>query len=324
MILKKRDLPLLISNDKVWDLVPHSAFTDLVRYQNSWFMTFRESNLHMEGEHGTVRILKSEDGIVWTSVALLKKYQVDLRDPKLSVMPNAQLMLLVGGSVDSSDHSYLSRQSHVAFSHDGIHWGELSPILSPHDWLWRVTWFQSKAYGASYRYSDPLNRKKEWDVTLFESDDGLHYNKIVQWGIQGQPNETTLQFTEEGTMVALVRREKKFDSDAWIGTSEPPYEDWRWVPSNFSFGGPNFIILPTGKMWASGRIVANTPYGDFEKTILARLTFDEIDPVMVLPSGGDTSYPGMVYHQGALYISYYSSHEEKTAIYFAKVQLPFD
>ena len=40
-----------------------------------------------------------------------------------------------------------------------------------------------------------------------------------------------------------------------------------------------------------------------------------------LPSGGDTSYAGMVWHDGLLWIAYYSSHEEKTSIYLAKVKV---
>jgi hypothetical protein len=40
-----------------------------------------------------------------------------------------------------------------------------------------------------------------------------------------------------------------------------------------------------------------------------------------LPSGGDTSYPGLVWHNDMLYISYYSSHEGKTCIYLAKVKV---
>jgi hypothetical protein len=44
--------------------------------------------------------------------------------------------------------------------------------------------------------------------------------------------------------------------------------------------------------------------------------------LVALPSGGDTSYPGLVYHKGIVYISYYSTHEGKTAIYFAKFKLP--
>ena len=40
-----------------------------------------------------------------------------------------------------------------------------------------------------------------------------------------------------------------------------------------------------------------------------------------LPSGGDTSYPGMVLHGGLLWMSYYSSHEDGTNIYMTKVRL---
>ncbi len=39
-----------------------------------------------------------------------------------------------------------------------------------------------------------------------------------------------------------------------------------------------------------------------------------------LPSGGDTSYAGMAWHDGLLWISYYSSHEGKANIYLAKVK----
>jgi hypothetical protein len=40
-----------------------------------------------------------------------------------------------------------------------------------------------------------------------------------------------------------------------------------------------------------------------------------------LPSGGDTSYAGLVWHEDLLWVSYYSSHEGKTAIYLAKVKV---
>jgi hypothetical protein len=40
-----------------------------------------------------------------------------------------------------------------------------------------------------------------------------------------------------------------------------------------------------------------------------------------LPSGGDTSYAGLVWHDDLLWVSYYSSHEGKTSIYLAKVRL---
>ena len=43
---------------------------------------------------------------------------------------------------------------------------------------------------------------------------------------------------------------------------------------------------------------------------------------VTLPSGGDNSYPGLVWHGGQLWVSYYSSHEGKTSIYLARVEVP--
>ncbi|MBN9121401.1 MAG: hypothetical protein J0I06_19995 [Planctomycetes bacterium] len=39
------------------------------------------------------------------------------------------------------------------------------------------------------------------------------------------------------------------------------------------------------------------------------------------PSGGDTSSAGLVWHHGVLWVSYYSSHEGKSAVYLAKVKV---
>ena len=76
------------------------------------------------------------------------------------------------------------------------------------------------------------------------------------------------------------------------------------------------IRLPDGNLWAAGR-----RYGEKPTTVLARMTRDSYEPVLTLPSGGDCSYPGMVWHDGFLWMSYYSSHEGKTGIYLAKVKM---
>jgi hypothetical protein len=43
---------------------------------------------------------------------------------------------------------------------------------------------------------------------------------------------------------------------------------------------------------------------------------------VALPSGGDTSYPGMVELGGEVWMSYYTSHEGKSAISFARLAVP--
>jgi hypothetical protein len=158
-------------------------------------------------------------------------------------------------------------------------------------------------------------------VTLFESSNGIDYRPIVSWDIAGYPNETTLRFSKAGEMVALLRRDKAFDNKAWIGVSSYPYKEWTWHIAKHYFGGPNFVILDDGSFWAAGRVCTINPYGLFEKTVMASMEVDDLTPFLVLPSGGDTSYPGIVYQDGNFLISYYSSHESKTAIYLACVSM---
>ena len=71
-------------------------------------------------------------------------------------------------------------------------------------------------------------------------------------------------------------------------------------------------------MWAGAR----GRHEDGEAAmVLARMTKDSYEPVLRLPSGGDCSYPGMVEHDGLLWMSYYSSHEGKTSIYLARIEV---
>ena len=82
------------------------------------------------------------------------------------------------------------------------------------------------------------------------------------------------------------------------------------------YGGPNFIQLPGGRWIAAGRII--TP-ATGAKTVICDLDVarGKLTPLVTLPSGGDTSYPGLVWHEDQLWVSYYSSHEGKTGIYLA-------
>ncbi len=104
-----------------------------------------------------------------------------------------------------------------------------------------------------------------------------------------------------------------------VGHSKPPYKKWSFHKMKTKIGGPNFIRLPNGSLWGSGRL-----YGpDNKRTpVLARMTRTSYDPVLALPSGGDNSYPGLVWNpdDNLLWMSYYSSHEGKTSIYLAKIR----
>ncbi|MCX8038388.1 MAG: exo-alpha-sialidase [Candidatus Sumerlaeia bacterium] len=304
----------LVSVRKIWDRGAHNAFTDLIRFSDRWFCSFREAEGHVKGD-GKLRVLTSEDGQAWESAALLAEDGIDLRDPKLSITPDGRLMMVAGGSV-YREGKLVGRQPRVVFSADGRNWSPTQRVLGEGEWLWRVTWHNGRAYGVSYNASAGKDRYATWGLKLVASEDGVNYREIVKLDVPDHPSETTLRFRDDGEMIALVRRESG-STFGWIGTSRPPYTEWKWHETQYRLGGPNFIILPDGTMWAASRY----HHPDGPKTILARFGPTTYEPVLTLPSGGDCSYPGLVWHDNMLWMSYYSSHEGKACIYLAKIRL---
>ena len=314
---------------KIWDRGEHNAFTDLIRWHGRWWCTFRESAAHVGGD-GAIRVLESADGDTWTTAALVTEKDIDLRDPKFSITPQDRLMINCGGSVYLGTKIIQGRQSRVLFSSDGRTWTAPRRVLTEGEWLWRVTWRDGVAYGAAYDNMPKTHggpRPDEWPLALYSSRDGLTWERIGPLAVTGQPNETTLRFLPNGDMVAMVRREGG-DRQGTFGVAAPPYRDWSWRPSNYRFGGPNFLAAPDGGWIASTRDHTRAEAGSNKgaKTIVARLDWGgslaPLATLATLPSDGDCSYAGMAWHEGRLWLSYYSSHEGKSAIYLAKVKVP--
>ena len=318
---------VLLDVRKIWDAGRHNAFPDLIRWHDRWWCTFREAEAHVGGD-GLIRVITSEHGEDWESAALVAEKDIDLRDPKFSVTPDDRLMIVCGGSVYLGTKQLKGRQPRVMFSRDGRSWTTPQRVLSEGDWLWRVTWLGRKAYGVSYKASGsaktslpgpaPVQSSPDWPLTLFCSDDGLKWDFVSVLEVPDRPNETTLRFLPNGDLMAMVRREAG-NAVGWIGTAPPPCWQWTWRESNHRFGGPNFIQLPDGSLIAGTRDYRGLPK---TSTLIARLAADKLLPLLTLPSGGDNSYPGLVWQADTLWVSYYSSHEGKTSIYLARVKLP--
>ena len=312
----------LVSVERIYDRAPHSAFTDLVEFNGKLYCTFREGSGHVpgkEGTNGTVRVIVSSDGQNWQSAALLAEDGVDLRDPKLSVTPDGRLMVLMGGSFYEGE-TLKGGQTRVSFSDRlGKRFNAPQPVVidasikSERDWLWRVTWHRGIGYGVVYQSGG-----EEFKAQLVSTRDGIHYQHVTTFSITGRPNETTLRFTADGEMIAWVRRERD-SQNGFIGVSRAPFKEWSWKEQTARLGGPEFIVLPNGKLVGATR-------GHLENgkrnTYLVWLERDgAMTPIVTLPSGGDTSYAGMVIRNGKLLVSYYASHEGKSAIYLATLNL---
>jgi hypothetical protein len=307
----------LIDSRRIWDKAPHNAMTDLVRFGNRWLCAFREGTDHHSFD-GCLRILGSADGKQWQPLTLISKPGADLRDPKLSVMPDGRLMLLAGARYPRPNP--VSVRSMVWFSADGRAWGEPTEVADPDFWLWRATWHEGRCYGVAYG----TDGKEQ--VRLYRSADGVSFETLVdelyskRLQGKGRPSEASLVFLADGTCHCLLRRDADTCS-AQLGTARPPYSSWSWQDLGRYLGGPHLIRLPDGQLVAAGRLLD----GDGRaRTSLLRLdpTKGTLEELATLPSGGDTSYPGLALHEGRLWVSYYSSHEGRTAIYLARATLP--
>lgn len=317
---------LCMSVKKIWDNGVYSAFPSIIKFNGKYYCSFREGESHIFDKDGNasgkVRILVSDDGENWRSAALISKLNYDLRDPKLSVTPQGKLMVIIGGSV-YKEKKLISRDPLVCFSVDGRHYTPLQQVkLDPdvytgNDWLWRVTWDGDTGYGVNYASQDREGGKPK--VSLLKTVNGVDFDLITHFDIPNFPNEATVRIMEDKEMFIMIRREEG-DRKGYWGRSYPPYTSWNWRAMDVILGGPDFMAVDSTHFVAGTR---SHYIESFPKTVL--LTGDKsgkFQEAMVLPSGGDTSYPGFLIVNEELWTCYYSQHESNNAaIYLAKIPL---
>jgi len=284
---KAQELPQVAAT-KIWDQAPHCAFTDLIDWNGTLYLTFRESDKHVRGKDGKIRLLRSSDGSSWSSVALLEKSGIDLRDPKLSVTPDGQLMILAGGSV-YQEGDLVTRKPMVAFMSSAETVGGVEEIeidtrvTNPNNWLWRVTWHEGVGYGVMYQ-----NNTKPWGLHLMKTTDGKKFDYVTRLTHGEKANESTACFAADGTMYIVTRHESGDKSGSLLRNQ--PYGNWIIKPINTRLGGPDLCRI------GEDYFLGTRQYGEENKTVVGSLNVKTagFSPKVVLPSGGDTSYPGLL------------------------------
>jgi len=300
----------LLSVEKIWDGAPHNAFTDLIRYQGKWVCGFREAPSHGGGVKGSrIRIIASEDGKTWQSMAALDDARGDIRDAKFATMPDGRLMLLT--AIQMYDTALQKHQSLVWFTDDLTSWHGPQAVGDPDIWTWGISFHDGVGYSIGYRTVEPHF------VRLYATEDGKTFNtRVENLEVKNNyPNESAIVFGQGGTAYCLLR----CSGPAQFGTASPPYTDWTWKVMGVPVGGPEMIRLADdGRLLGGGRL-----YDDRQRTSLFWIDPQsaELTEALALPSGGDTSYPGFVLEDDILHVSYYSSHEGKSSIYMARVKI---
>ncbi len=302
--------------NKIWDKGAHNAFSDLTLFKQRLYCAFREGSAHVSPD-GMIRVLASSDaGVTWHLVATLTHSDADLRDAKLVVF-EGQLYLFSGATFAKGRSPRI--QSYYWYSHDGCTWSKPVAVGGQDEWLWRITAHQHRLLGIAY-YAD----EHDGYVRLYQAQ--LAEDALLDWqplvshlSRAGYVNEAGLSIDEQGVAYCLLRRDPLWQTDerALLGQSTAPYTHWQWRVLDKRIGGPVSFIYRQ-RLYAIVRL-----YDKIVRTSLVEIKLDTGTVVECLrfPSGGDTSYAGIVQQGDELLVSYYSSHEGKCALYFANVTL---
>jgi hypothetical protein len=313
----------------------HNAFTDLVRFRDRFYLTFRSCpDGHMVHPTASIVILTSDDTKQWRQVHRFRVAERDTRDPHFLVFRN-RLFVYTGTwysgatTLPIRDYDLNKHLGYAAWSDDGEQWN--SPIMLEGTfghYIWRANTFDGKAYLCGRRKHQfdirPRGEGPEVESALLESDDGLIWRKRALFQ-EVEGDETAFQFEANGHILGIGRRGR---ANAQILRSAPPYTEWDRRNLDRYIGGP--LLVRWANRWVVG---GRKTIGDSgPKTSMYWLVGDELHEFAELPSGGDTSYPGFVeLSPTRAFVSWYSSHEQDdqgqtiTAIYLADLTvLPKD
>jgi len=328
----------LLDVRRIYDPGCHCAFTDIIRWRDRVYVTFREALNHSVNHSGQIVVLGSADrGRSFQRHARLAN-ACDLRDPHFFVVGERLGLTIPSWIVPDPDRGVPERVrlSHIALSDNAVDW-ELRPAPELHGrTLWRPRpGPDGVLYAAAY---GPSQSDTDYGVKLCRSSDGWTWETISDIHMADGANETELCFLPDGELLALVRRQKE-PRHPLLARSRPPYTAWDKTDCSRFLHGPLLERLPDGTLMAVGRSYEPLDGGKQISgcvTRAFRLDADtgRLDHWFTLPSGGDTSYAGLCHvREGEALLSYYAGHEyahgsyrggdepQRCAIYLAQLDL---
>ncbi|MEX2016775.1 MAG: hypothetical protein WD873_09025, partial [Candidatus Hydrogenedentales bacterium] len=153
----------------------HNAFTDLVRWNDQYYVCYRAGAAHnsMDGE---IWIMRSPDMRNWTQTGRIDTLGDD-RDPHFATTDDTLYVYfgtwsLVFGEGDEPPERGTVR-SHVATSQDGTTWSDVRAIYDGGFWVWRIRHINGAFLGAAYTAVRPAPDVRE--LRLLRSTDGFNW-----------------------------------------------------------------------------------------------------------------------------------------------------
>lgn len=308
----------------------HNAFTDLIAFEGSLYLTFRICpEGHMLYPSSRITVLRSDDaGATWREVLRFAAPDPghDLRDAHWLRLGGRLHLYVSAWRIPGSDEfrDLNQMRSYTASTADGVSWDGPThlPDLDGH-FVWRAADHAGRGYLCGRWLRDlaavPFREHPELvQSRMLVSDDGRAWREAGLFQ-EVDGNETAFAFDPDGAVTAVCRRTGRLT--AQLCESRPPYTQWRRRDLGRFIGGP--VLTRWGADWLVGGRDFDGPRA---LTRLWWLRDGVLEPALDLPSGGDCSYPGIhIIDATHALVSWYSSHHASggmhgpAAIYLAEL-----
>jgi hypothetical protein len=316
----------LVTSKVIWDQPPRESGTDLARFQDQWFVTYVDS-AEQNSTNGAVRVITSEDGVEWTSVALLTSPtpKRGLYRPGLSGSPDGQLMVTALGVVPNPNAAvpvpkYGGTINTMAWlSGNGREWSNTERIGVNDYPFGRV----ARNNEVAFSYGNGCICGSAQTIRVFSSTNGRQFQSRYEETFSGFfPGEGALFFADD-LGYCLMSRNNGSLGDAglqkgFVGKSKPPYTDWKWQEIDARINHPNPLRLDDGRIVVAAGIVD-------KKTRTSLCEFDpatgNLTELLEFPTSGRLTRVGLALHKGEVWASYHAAHNGRLSVHLAQVKL---
>jgi hypothetical protein len=314
-----------------WDVVAdgvHNSNTDMIRWRGGFLLVHDARPYHLGTPESQLVVRLSPDGRHFETLARLPVAGRDIRDPKLAVIGGRLFLYALPNS-----GTYATPEGTVlATSDDATTWTPFEPV-APEGWLfWRP---KSNDGGATWYV--PAYWKDHGESILLRSTDGRSWQRVSTIHRGDGNDETDIEFLPDGRLLATCRLEVTPDAilgnagaATAIAVSAPPYTEWTETrsqvtrldgPALFRIGDTVYAVArhqpgPRGPLTQLGSVLSR------KRTSLFRVEPGRLVRLSDLPSAGDTSYAGVVVHEGSVWIDYYSSRIDRDPPWLLGMFLP--
>ncbi|MGD8240900.1 MAG: hypothetical protein PVH68_20280 [Armatimonadota bacterium] len=321
----------IVSVRQVFNDGRHNAFTDLCRFRDRYYLTFRSCpDGHGVFPTSRILVLSSDDAETWEPALAFDVRYRDTRDPHFLVFKGSLFVYTGAWLCDPEAPGQRDLNEHLGYcvwSADGESWEGPQFLEGTYGhYIWRAAAHEGTAYICGRRKREFAPRsvagddRKLIEGAMLESDDGLVWRTAALF-TESYGNETAFLFEPDGSILAIARGAGP--KPARVCRSRAPYTDWTRTDLDRDIGGP--LLAKWGERYLVG---GRKTIGGGPKTTLYWLLNDQLQEIAELPSGGDNSYPGFVPLSDTRgLLSYYSSHEGSgtteppSAIYLAELRL---